>query len=316
MVAPGRGTAVIEVRIDPDLHGYAEIVGGCKASQRGELTVRARTKAYRAPIIYEDTAFTVEVCGQVSGGLEIDLLRTGDRLIRVSRKPIVGAPRSARTPGKSESIDAASVAHAAIGNRDLPGVLQFDRDRKAALLTGHIDRPVSERTKLENELRWLSARAGSRSGLFSQARRGAPNVCDGSSLRPDASSRAWKGRSRSSSLRRIAETTSRVNELERELGNRMGFVAPRLLEVLGWAALTAAKIAAKTAGRSRLASDARFALQANAERIVASSGAKQRQVLSLRGSRQLNSALHRVSLSKSGCTVRPRDYIACKKAFR
>jgi transposase len=86
--------------------------------------------------------------------LEADLLRVGEEVVRVPTQMMAGVRRSARQPGKSDAIDALSVAGAAWREPDLP-VAQLDSpSREVRLLVDHGDDLVAERTRLQSRIRW------------------------------------------------------------------------------------------------------------------------------------------------------------------
>lgn len=61
-----------------------------------------------------ERTWAIEDCRHVSGALERFLLVRGERVVRVPPKLSAGARSSARTPGKSDVIDATAIARAAI----------------------------------------------------------------------------------------------------------------------------------------------------------------------------------------------------------
>jgi transposase len=56
--------------------------------------------------------WAIEDCRHVSGAFERFLIARGERIVRVAPKHMAGARRSSRERGKSDSIDAFSVARA------------------------------------------------------------------------------------------------------------------------------------------------------------------------------------------------------------
>src|SRR6516225_3802273 len=68
---------------------------------------------------WPDRTWALEDCRHLTRRLEADLLRSGERAVRVPPKLMAGARRSARERGKSDPIDALSVARAALREPDL-----------------------------------------------------------------------------------------------------------------------------------------------------------------------------------------------------
>jgi transposase len=64
----------------------------------------------------------IEDCRHVSGTFERFLIARGERVVRVAPKYMAGARRSSRERGKADSIDAVSIARAALkeGIESLP----------------------------------------------------------------------------------------------------------------------------------------------------------------------------------------------------
>jgi transposase len=62
---------------------------------------------------FEQRRWAIEDCRVLSRRFEADLLKIGERVVRVPPKLMAGARRSARQVGKSDPIDALAVARAA-----------------------------------------------------------------------------------------------------------------------------------------------------------------------------------------------------------
>ena len=69
---------------------------------------------------WPERTWALEDCRNLTRRLEADLLRAGEAVRRVPTKLMAGARRSAREPGKSDPIDALSVARAACASRICP----------------------------------------------------------------------------------------------------------------------------------------------------------------------------------------------------
>jgi transposase len=128
-------------------------VDALTASARGELTAPARKGSFGrllrwARALDSERVWALEDCRHVSGAFERFLVARGEQVVRVAPKHMAGARRS--TPGarKSDSIDAFSVATAALreGVEALPGA-QFDGPAlDIRLLSDHRDDLVVART--------------------------------------------------------------------------------------------------------------------------------------------------------------------------
>ena len=103
---------------------------------------------------FEQRRWAIEDCRQLSRRLEADLLKIGERVVRVPPKLMAGARRSARTRGKSDPIDALAVARAALREPDLPVARLDGPSREVRLLVDYRESLVKDRTAAQNRLRW------------------------------------------------------------------------------------------------------------------------------------------------------------------
>src|SRR5512134_2611471 len=103
-----------------------------------------------------ERVWALEDCRHVSGSLERFLVEHGERVVRVPPKLMAGARRSARERGKSDPIDAAAVARAALreGIETLPAAFLDEQALAIKLLLDHREDLVGESTRAQNRLRW------------------------------------------------------------------------------------------------------------------------------------------------------------------
>jgi transposase len=78
--------------------------------------------------------------------------------------------------------------------------------------------------------------------------------------------------------------------------------------------LTAGKLIGEIAGVGRFASDAKLARAGGIAPIPVSSGKTNRHRLDRGGNRQLNTAIHRIALTRACCHPETQDYLARKRA--
>lgn len=241
--------------------------------------------------------FAIEDCRHVSGALERMLIEHGERSARVPVKLMAEARRSSRRRGKSDPIDAEAVARAAIRHPDLPEARLEGPDREVRLLVDYRETLVSQRTALQNRLRWnlheldasieVELRSLDRARVLIDLERRLGGFEDSVLVRVALDE-----------ITRIRELTVKARELEREIKTRTRVLAPALLAVPGCAELTAGKILGEVAGVERFRSDAALALHAGAAPLEVSSGERTRHRLNRRGNRQLNAALHRIAVTQ------------------
>lgn len=278
-------------------------------------TVRAvpagHIEALRWAEQWRERTWALEDCRHLSRRLESDLVRAGERVTRVPPKLMAGARRSARERGKSDPIDAAAVARAALREPDLPAACLDGAERDVRLLVDHREDLVCERTRMQNRLLWhlhelepgLEVAAGGLSTL---------KTLDG--LRARLEGRAGTVAAIATELvGRIRELTLRINELERDIARRVAPLAPTLLALQGCGALSAAKLVGETAGVRRFRSRAAFARHNGTAPIPVWSGAE-RFRLNRGGNRQLNAALHRIAITQMQRPGPARDYIERRRA--
>jgi len=240
--------------------------------------------------------FAVEDCRHISRRLERDLLGAGESLTRVPPKLMARVRRSARELGKSDPIDAMSVARAAQREEDLPTARLDGDERKVRLLTDHREDLVSERTRSQNRLRWhlheldptFEPAAGSLDRYVVLDRVG--DLC-GAHTGTVAEIAAEL-------VENIRALTIRINELARQIASLVRTMAPTLLELRGCGPLSAAKIIGETAGIDRFKDRARFARFNGTAPIPVWSSNTTRFRLNRGGNRQVNAALHRIAVTQ------------------
>jgi transposase len=228
---------------------------------------------------------------------------------------MAGQRRSGRDRGKSDRIDAIAVARAALreGFEQLPVAELAGVELDIRLLVDHRERLVRTRTALYNDLLWhlhdlwpeqrfpgsalLSKKWGSRI-----ARRLA---------RAQQTARVRIARDE---LRHLRELSTTIDALEAEIADLVAQVAPQLLAEPGFGPLTAGKLIGEIAGAHRFTSDAKLARAGGVAPIPVSSGKTNRHRLDRGGNRQLNTAIHRVAVTRLRCHPETRDYIARKRS--
>jgi transposase len=152
-------TLVIGVDPHKQMHTAVAVRGG-SGELVDELSVSARVSGYAQLLVWAraidgERVWALEDVRGVSRGLERFLLERGERVVRVPPKLMAGARKSARTYGKSDSIDALAIARAALAYPQLPTAAQDDAARELQLLTGHREALVRQRSEAQDRLRWL-----------------------------------------------------------------------------------------------------------------------------------------------------------------
>ena len=242
--------------------------------------------------------WAVEDCRHLTGRLERALLTAGQAVVRVPPKLMAGSRRSVRTPGKSDPIDALSVARAALAEADLPVARLDEPTRELKLMIERREQLVAERTREVNRIRWHlhaldPAQDPAKSAFNAATTRARLRLWLGGRDGIDAELARMHLEHIDQLCGLIAGLTHRVERLTVEQ-------APaELLALPGCGPLTAAKILAETAGAGRFRSEACFAMNAGVAPIPVWSGNTVGRVrLNRGGNRQLNAALHRIAITQ------------------
>jgi transposase len=307
------------VGVDPHQHTHtACAVDAHTAELLGELTVPARSRGHERLVAWarrfgREVTFALEDCRGVSGALERYLLGRGERVLRVPPKLMAGARRGGRRRGKSDAIDALAVARVALREPDLPVAQLAGPEREIGLVLAHREDLVGERSRIQQRLRQHlhDLVPGFRVPAGALDR---PVWLGRCAARLEQVTAGTQARIAGELVRRCAELTARVRELDRELEGLVRAHAAELLAIVGCGVLTAAKLVTEVAGVSRFATPAKLAMHAGVAPIPASSGTRQRHRLNRHGNRQLNCALHRIAVTQGRLYDPARGFLARKEA--
>jgi len=112
----------------------------------------------------------------------------------------------------------------------------------------------------------------------------------------------------------MRELSRTIDALEAEIAELVAKVAPQLLAEPGFGPLTAGKLIGEIAGAQRFSSDAKLARAGGIAPIPVSSGKTNRHRLDRGGNRQINTAIHRVAVTRARCHPETRAYIERKRS--
>ena len=285
----------------------------------GSKTVKATTDGHQAAIRWARKEFGSEIvwgiedCRHLSARLERDLLTAGQAVVRVPPKMMAEQRRIARTRGKSDPIDAAAVARAALREPDLPVATHDEVSRELKLLVDRRDDLVKHRTATINRLLWRVHEinpdwAPPKASLDRQVhqRRLADRLATVSGIVAEIAR---------DELDDVVASTVKINQLEQRLTTLVAQAAPSLLAMPGVGVLTAAKIVGEAAGVARFKSEAAFARHAGIAPIPVWSGNTAGRVrLTRSGNRQLNAAVHRIAVTQIRLVGLGKAYYDKKRA--
>jgi transposase len=309
---------VIVIGVDPHKRTHtAAAVEQTTGELVSERTVKARQLGHEQLLAWarslgQERLWALEDCRHVSVSLERLLLASGERVVRVPPKLMAAARRSTRTRGKSDAIDALAVARAALREPLLPSARLAGVEREIRLLLDHREDLVTERTRIQQRLRWhlheLEPELDLPAGCLDRRR-----WLDRLTRRLARHQQTVQIEICRELVSRCRELSRRANELEHRIARLVRTHAPALLDLPGCGALTAAKLLAETAGAGRFPGEAKLAMHAGAAPLPASSGARQRHRLNRSGNRQLNCALHRIAVTQGRVHPPAQAYLARKQ---
>ena len=287
------------VAVDSNGRKLAEKTVATTADGRLELVRWARR--------WRERTWALEDCRHLTRRLEADLLRAGEHVLRVPPKLMAGARQSAREPGKSDPIDALSVARAALRESNLPVARLEGAERELRLLVDHRVDLITDRTGHQARLRWFLVELGISEPPPRTLGRAAVLAGLEAELsdRPELSARIGRDL-----ILRIRELTIAIDALGREIQVRIAVLAPSLLALVGCGELSAAKLVGETGGIDRFRSRAAFAAHNGTAPVPVWSGNIVRHRLNRGGNRQLNLALHRIAITQLRIGGPGRDYVA------
>jgi transposase len=250
----------------------------------------------------DERVWALEDCRHVSAAFERFLLVHGERVVRVATRLMAGERRGGRDRGKSDRIDAVAVARATLreGVDRLPVAELAGVELDIGLLVDHRERLVRMRTALYNDLLWHLHDLWpeqSLPGCALLSKQWTTRI--GRRLaRAEQTARVRIARDE---LRHLRELTHTIDALEAEIAALVAQAAPQLLAEPGFGPLTAGKLIGEIAGAQRFANDAKLARAGGIAPIPISSGKTNRHRLDRGGNRQINTAIHRVAVTRARC---------------
>jgi transposase len=285
----------------------------------GAKTFDAITAGHQAAVRWarerfgQDLVWAIEDCRHLSARLERDLLTAGQSVVRVPPKMMAEQRRVARTRGKSDPIDAAAVARAALREPDLPVATHDEASRELKLLVDRRDDLVKRRTATINQLLWRVheldpawAPKPRSLDLAKHQRILATRLADVPGIVAELAREE---------LAEVIEYTAKINAYAKRIEALAATLAPTLMAMPGVGALTAGKIVGEAAGVARFKSEAAFARHAGIAPIPVWSGSTKGRVrLTRSGNRQLNAAIHRIAVTQIRLEGLGKTYYEKKKA--
>lgn len=302
--------------IDAHKRTHTVVAVNAVGVELGTMTVPATAnghlKVLQWATRYGTRRWAIEDCRNLSRRLEGDLLAAGEQIVRVPPKMMAQTRRSARTQGKSDPIDAAAVARAALREPDLPPARLDGPDREIKLLVDYRESLIGQRTAVENRLRWRlhELEPGYDPPSSSLHRYKTLDAMD-QLLASHLGLVAELARREVTEIRRI---TMEANQLQRDISRRVNDMVPSLLAIPGCGGLTAAKLVGEAANISRFPSRDAYAMWCGVAPIPVWSSNNERFRLNRGGNRQTNAAIYRIAITQSRCHPPAQAFIARRLA--
>ena len=313
-----RADHVIGVDTHRDAHSGA-VVATATGAVAGQTTVAANAVGYRQLLRFARRhaatrrVWAIESSGSYGAGLTAFLVARGESVVEVDRPK-----RPARRNGaKSDPLDAIRAAREALEREhNTEPRARGDREAVRVLLATRRG-AVRARTQAINHLKALVVTA---SEPLRHQLRNTPTdrLVDRCARLRTAPSHSPEQRATVIALRhtarRIRVLQTEANELEAELTELVKQTVPQLLEEIGVGPISAAQLYCSWSHHGRLRNDAAFAMLAGTAPIPASSGQTIRHRLNRAGDRQLNYALHTITLARLQHDPASRAYAARRRA--
>jgi transposase len=303
---------MVVIGIDPHKRSHTAVAVDEASRKLGQLTVNADDEGFLrlwawAGRFGTQRRWAVEDGRGVAGRLVRTLIGQGASVVWVPPKLMAQCRASARTRGKSDSIDALAIARAAVREPDLPAVQLDETAAELRLLSDRREHLVAGRTELINQLRW------SLHDLNPALDAGATGLTGPRQLKKLATALAELPATtrRDLALDQVADITrlgEQIRHLERRLHVLVTPIAPTLLALVGISTVTAAKILGEVAGITRFRTAAAFAMHNGTAPIPVWSSNNPQYRLNRSGNRQLNAALHRIAITQLAHHQPARDY--------
>lgn len=162
---------MVIIGIDAHKRSHTAVIADTVGRQIAVKTIGTTSNDHLALLAWankhddQERLWAIEDCRHLSRRLESDLLAAGEQVVRVPPKLMSHVRDSARTFGKSDPIDALSIARAALREPDLPVARLDGAEREIRLLVDHREDLVAERTRVISRLRWHTCTSSILHGL-------------------------------------------------------------------------------------------------------------------------------------------------------
>lgn len=293
---------MVTVGIDPHKHVHVAVAVDAAGRQVGKpLTVKNGPHMIVALLtwirsISDDTPVTwaIEDGRGFARRLADGLLLAGQEVVWVPTRLMMGHRKlHAATGAKSDPVDAAAAARAAIATPELDRHRIDERVRELRVLVDHRSDLVKRRTMVINQLKaqlhlWLDHTPGD---LLR-----AKTVATVTALVADASLRPHVRQTLHDMLTEVAALNQRIRDLDAAIKEAVSPLAPTLLQITGISHTSAAVLIAEIGDITRFSSSAKLARYTGCAPIPVYSSDKERHRLHRGGNRRLNSVFYTAAI--------------------
>ncbi|WP_405547804.1 IS110 family transposase [Streptomyces phaeochromogenes] len=253
--------------------------------------------------------WALEGVGSYGAGLAAFLDQAGEQVVEVLR-PKRPAVRGGR---KTDMIDAIRAAKEALSaEHPIQPRLRGEREAlRVLLITRH--GAVLASTAAINQLKGLIVSAPDDLRAELRKLKGPAQITRCAHLRDRPAhgvEHRMTARALRSTAQRVQALQSEAKALENEILGLIRQLAPELLDLLGVGPITAAQVLVSWSHPGRFRSEAAFASFAGVSPIPASSGLTNRHRINRSGDRQLNRALHTITLIRMRLDPATKTYVA------
>jgi len=307
---------MLVVGIDPHKHVHVAVAVDARGVRVGKpLTVKNDASQVAALLVWirkvaDDRLVTwaIEDGRGHARRLADGLLLAGQQVVWVPARLAAAHRRlHAATGAKSDPIDAAAVAHAAIAAPGLERHRIDERVRELRVLVDYRADLIKRRTMVINQLKaqvhiWL----GLTPGDLTRPR----NL---NLLMAVISTAKLPGHVRQALTDMTSETvglSQRVRQLDATIAELVSPLAPNLLQITGISYISAAVLIAEIGDITRFASSAKLARYAGCAPIPVYSADKQRHRLHRGGNRRVNSVLYTAAIVQKRFSPEAQDLLA------
>lgn len=304
---------MVVLGVDPHKKNHTVVAVDDNGSQLGCKTIRADEDGHLRLMKWASgfpgpRTWAVEDGRHVAIRLMRQLIAAGEEVVPVPPHLMARQRSSERARGKSDPIDARSVARAVLREPDLPRLVLDAATRDLRILVDHREMLVAQRTANINRVRWHlvvldpALEPSPRAMTCQRTLRALIDQLQAATEQPGESGIDPADQVlvelATDLLARILADTLVINALARRIDALTRPLATELLAIPGVGTLTAAKLLGEIAGIDRFQRSAQLARISGIACVPVWTGNHEKHRLDRGGNRQINAAVHRVAITQ------------------